>query len=191
MVRVSTTDIGICHQLRLLFWKTALPAHHWLCHLKILWDPQWFLRVWRLPRLPQWFCRKESTCNAGDTGDTVSVPGSGRSPGGGKGNPLQYSRLENSMDRGSWRTTVCGVAESDTTDWLSTHAHRVPKARMLGASAPQYSTVLTATSLKFFSCPISLFTPDTTYKTLCSSHPYSSLLLLPLKPFRAPASLLI
>ena len=49
--------------------------------------------------LPQWLSRKESACNAGDTGDAGSIPGSGRSPGGGNGNPLQYSCLENPMDR--------------------------------------------------------------------------------------------
>ena len=43
---------------------------------------------------------KQSTCNAGDTGDMGSISGSGRYPGGGNGNPLQYSCLENSMDRG-------------------------------------------------------------------------------------------
>ena len=43
---------------------------------------------------------KESTCNAGDTGDVVSISGSGRYPAGGNGNPIQYSCLENSMDRG-------------------------------------------------------------------------------------------
>ena len=43
---------------------------------------------------------KDSACDAGDTGDVGSVPGSGRSPGGGHGNPLQYSHLENPMDRG-------------------------------------------------------------------------------------------
>ena len=48
-------------------------------------------------------------CNAGDLG---SIPGLGRSPGGGHGDPLQYSHLENSMDRGAWRSTVHGVAES-------------------------------------------------------------------------------
>ena len=52
---------------------------------------------------------KESTCNAGDLG---SIPGSGRSPGEGKGYPLQYSGLENSMDRGAWQATVRGVAKS-------------------------------------------------------------------------------
>ena len=52
---------------------------------------------------------KESTCNAGDRG---SVPGLGRSPGEGNGSPLQYSRLENPMDRGAWWAMVHGVAES-------------------------------------------------------------------------------
>ena len=49
---------------------------------------------------------KESACNAGDLG---SIPGSGQSPGEGNGNPLQYSCLENPMDRGTWRATVHGV----------------------------------------------------------------------------------
>ena len=49
---------------------------------------------------------KESTSTAGDARDMGSIPGSGRSPGGGHGNPLQYSYLENPMDRGAWRATV-------------------------------------------------------------------------------------
>ena len=52
---------------------------------------------------------KESACNAGDPG---SIPGSGRSPGEGNDYPLQYSCLENSMDKGSWRATVCEVTKS-------------------------------------------------------------------------------
>ena len=60
---------------------------------------------------------KESTCNAGDTGYTGSIPGLGRSPGEGHSNPLQYSCLENPMDRGAWQATVHGVTKSRT--WLS------------------------------------------------------------------------
>ena len=52
--------------------------------------------------------------NAGDTGDAGSIPGSGRSAGEGNGSPLQYSCLENSMDRGAWGATVQGVAKSRT-----------------------------------------------------------------------------
>ena len=54
---------------------------------------------------------KESTCNAGDLG---SIPGLGRSPGVGHGNPLQYSCLENHIDRGAWQATVHGVTKSQT-----------------------------------------------------------------------------
>ena len=56
---------------------------------------------------------KESAYNAGDWG---SIPGSGRSPGEGNGNPLQYSCLEHPMERGAWWTTVHGAAELDTTE---------------------------------------------------------------------------
>ena len=49
--------------------------------------------------------------DTGDTGDEGLIPGSGRSPGGGNGNPLQYSCLGNPMDRGVWGTTVHGVAK--------------------------------------------------------------------------------
>ena len=52
---------------------------------------------------------EESACNAGDPGDLGLIPGSGRSPGGGSGNPLLYSCLENSMDREVWRATVHGL----------------------------------------------------------------------------------
>ena len=52
---------------------------------------------------------KESACNEGDLG---LISGSGRSPGEGDGNPLQYSCLKNSMDRGAWLATVHGIAKS-------------------------------------------------------------------------------
>ena len=73
--------------------------------------------------LPWWLSGKESTCNARATGGMSSIPGSGRSPGGGHGNPLQYSCLKNPMDRGAWQATVHGVPKSQTrlSDCACTH----------------------------------------------------------------------
>ena len=63
---------------------------------------------------------KDLPANAGHARDVGLIPGSGRSPGGGSGNLLQYSCLENSTDRESWRATVHGVIkESNTTDQLN------------------------------------------------------------------------
>jgi len=63
---------------------------------------------------------KNLPASAGDLG---SIPGLGRSPGGGNGNLLQYSCLENRMDRGAWQATVCGVLkELDTTQWLNNNS---------------------------------------------------------------------
>ena len=59
-------------------------------------------------RLLWWLNDKESTSNAGDTGDAGSIPGLGRFPGEGHGNPLQYSCLENYMDRRGWWATSMG-----------------------------------------------------------------------------------
>ena len=76
-------------------------------------------RMWRNPTshilgLPRWLRDKESTCQARDAGAAGSNHGSGRSPGEGNGNLLQYFCLRNLMDRGSWRTTVHGVTKSRT-----------------------------------------------------------------------------
>ena len=59
-----------------------------------------------------------------DAGDAGSISGSGRFPGGGNGNPLQYSCLKNSMDGGAWQATVHGVAKSQTQPSTYTHIHR-------------------------------------------------------------------
>ena len=62
---------------------------------------------------------KESACSGGDQG---SIPGSRSSPVEGNGNPLQYSCLENSMDKGTWQVTVHGVAKSQT-QFSDSHTH--------------------------------------------------------------------
>ena len=92
------------------------------------WFNSWFGKIhWRRDRLPTLVFLgfpggsdgKESTCNAGDLG---LIPGLGRSPGEGKGYPLQYSCLENSVDRGAWQATVQWITKSRT--WLSDfHTH--------------------------------------------------------------------
>ena len=64
--------------------------------------------------LPQWLSGKESACSTGATGDVGSIPGSRRFPGGGHGYPLQYSFLENHVDKGAWRATVHRVTKSWT-----------------------------------------------------------------------------
>ena len=84
-------------------------------------------------RLPRWL--SGSVCNAGDAGDMDSIPGLGRSPGEGHGNPLRYSCLENPMDREAWRATVPGVTKSRTqaSDWAQTHKQgaRIQEAWLL------------------------------------------------------------
>ena len=106
---------GICVVVRLPWWLSWLriclqcgrPGFH-----------SWVGKIcWRRERLsipvflgfPGGSAAKESACNVGDLG---SIPGLGRSPGGGNGNPLLYSCLENLMDRGAWWAAVLGVAES-------------------------------------------------------------------------------
>ena len=81
---------------------------------------------------------KNPPASAGDTRDVGSIPGLGRSPGEGNGNPLQYSFLENSMDRGVWRATIHRVAKSQTqlNDGVHTHTHT-----HTGLSQGQYDKV--------------------------------------------------
>ena len=81
-----------------------LSADGWSCTPSLPRGSQVALEVKNLP------------ANAGDIRDTGSVPGSGRSPRGEHGNPLQYSCLENPMDRRVWRATIYKVSELDTTE---------------------------------------------------------------------------
>ena len=83
---------------RIQWWNPCL-----LCLLR--WQVYFFTTV-PPGKHPWWLSDKESTCNAGDA---VLIPELGRSPGGGNDNPLQYSHLENAMDRGAWRAIVHGI----------------------------------------------------------------------------------
>ena len=69
---------------------------------------------YRIYGLPWWLSGKESARKVGATGDMGLIPGLVRSPGGGPGNPLQYSCLENPTGRGVWWTTVHGISKSQT-----------------------------------------------------------------------------
>ena len=80
------------------------------CLLRLL---HW--QVGSLPLAPPGkHCGKESSCNTRDTGDAALILGPGRSPGGGNGNPLQHSFLENSMDKGAWWATFPGLTKTLT-----------------------------------------------------------------------------
>ena len=89
--------------------------------------------------LPEWLSGKESAGNAGDARDTGLIPGSGKSPGGGHGYPLQDSCLGNSMDRGAWQATVRGVAEWDT-ERLSVHTSLMGSDSLLSTLTFQFLT---------------------------------------------------
>ena len=78
---------------------------------------------------------KNPPANAGDIRDAGLIPGSGRSPGGGHGSPLQYSCLENPMDRGAWRATVHGVTKSQTR--LKRHSRHTSVYQLRGESLRQ------------------------------------------------------
>ena len=87
-----------------------------------------------LLRLPKCTVVKNSPASTGDSGDTGWIPGSGRSPGEGNGYPLQYSCLENSIDRGAWQAIGHAVAkESDTTE--HTHTQVLPFHRQEGGGS--------------------------------------------------------
>ena len=91
---------------------------------------------------------KESARNAGDLG---LIPELERSPGGGHGNPLQCSCLENFMDRGAWRATVCGAAESDTAERLSTLSTALTSVVSMSCGVPVVVSQLILLTPFFFS----------------------------------------
>ena len=84
--------------------------------LLTIWNIWWFLQVLQIWRASQVaLVVKNLPANAGDIRDMGWIPRLGRSPGGGNDNLLQYSYLENHMDRGAWQATVHGVTELDTS----------------------------------------------------------------------------
>ena len=85
----------------------------------------------------QWHSGTNPPANAGDAQDVGLIPELGRSPGVGTGNPLQYSCLENSMDRGTWWVTVHGVTKSLDMIEALTHTHK-----SLTVSLPYYPALL-------------------------------------------------
>ena len=117
---------------------------------------------------------KQSACNLGDL---VSVPGSGRSPGGGHGNPLQDSCLENPKDRGAWWATVRGVAKSWTLlKRLSTHTctqrNKNPSSVKMGSRLvfPQQLWIIVAS----FCISITSFFCFSTIRATVRLHPLSA-----------------
>ena len=89
---------------------------------------------------------KNLPAKAGDLRDTGSNPGSGRFPGGGNGNPLQYSYLENSLDREAWQVAIQGVAEeSGMTEYTHTQVDNINKSfcNLTRLCKQQLSLVLT------------------------------------------------
>ena len=95
---------------------------------------------------------KKLPVNAGDIGDMGSIPGSGRSPGGGNGNPFQYSSLENSMGRGAWRATIHGVTKSQIglSDW----AGMLLKASLVSSVAKSCPTLWNPRDYSMPSIPV-------------------------------------
>ena len=98
-------------------WKAWQTAVHGVAKSRIQLSDWTDWLTERMVGFPWWLSSKESACNAGDTEDAGLIPGSERFPGGGNGNPLQYSCLGNPTDRGVWQAIVHGVAKSWT--WLS------------------------------------------------------------------------
>ena len=82
---------------------------------------------------------KDPPASAGDARDAGSIPGLGRSPGEGNGNPLQHPCLENPMDRRVWRAIVHGVVESDTTECILVHTHTYTHMTVNTTRCPEQS----------------------------------------------------
>ena len=118
LIHISTTDFVVAG---IIVFNSGISCFDWMYHRFVCISHSSLNSFKATSGLPHWLSGKESTCNVGDVG---SIPGSGRSPGGGRGNRLQCSCLENLMDRGAWQAIVHGVTKTWTwLKWLSTHTH--------------------------------------------------------------------
>ena len=119
-----------------------------------LWNWLTLLQVILFEKEARWRSAKESACNEGNMRNVGSIPGLGRSPGGGNGNPLQYSCLGSSMDRGAWQPTVHGVVKSWTQLSMHTGYLKLALAEIvITDSATQLAIVyLITTTFEHFSC---------------------------------------
>ena len=110
----------------MLFFKIILFFNftilYWFCHISTWIDLH--IDGLIIEDFPGGTVVKNPPANVGDAG---SIPGLGRSPGVGNGNPLQYSFLEKYVDRGAWRATVCRFTELDITEWQRTHKLKTEK----------------------------------------------------------------
>ena len=115
----NESDRKVCSTAN--YWKTSICVHCKSSVIKFICQSH-YCEFYNMVKssgksekeLPQWLRGEESACNAGNADDTGSIPALGRTPGGGNGNPVQYSCLENPMDRGAWWATVHRVAKSQT-----------------------------------------------------------------------------
>ena len=120
IISTSLYSLGVCHYKPTLKVKQIRqPLERWImknfgAYLKTT-TMENRRDCFRSPSLPlKGPVAKNPPANAGDLGDASSIPGLGRSPGGGNGNPLQYSCLENPMDRGAWRPIAHRITEDQT-----------------------------------------------------------------------------
>ena len=105
-------QLFLCEILGLCYMGCVI-MHLVVCVARVLISNMW---MWNIELKGMWCMRHcKSVCNTGNPG---SIPWSGSFPGEGHINPLQYSCLENPMDRGAWQVKVHAVAESDTTEWI-------------------------------------------------------------------------
>ena len=95
MWKCAPSVVRPSHLKKIVIWKNIIKFIYFILFFSVL--VRW---------LPRWLSSKESACHAEDAGDLGSTPGWRRSPGGGHDNPLQYSCLENPMDRGAWWAIV-------------------------------------------------------------------------------------